>query len=336
MQQCITPLLYQHIILRTAIALQSLSSQLITSYSTDHGSHARTLVLKIRSPSHDHLSNVLTLLVHMPYLRKFSTELQVTPNELSVLARTCGATLQSCNIPLLDEGRTTISALERLSSFSSLQALEVFAMWPSYADDIDYINSTFTIPSLKRLSLRTIGPSSCINFLLYSHLPALVSLELHFQFLDEFFFHALETFLQHHPHIANLTLNAIDDWTEQILGIPMSPTFLTFAGGIPSMRTLERIPASVHAIALRECEWTGRLWEFMQVLLLALPGTTLREIWVSLPEGFSWSLFAAVSLSDEHALFFGKMLYYAQRLRMRGLELLDESGETMNAAFPAH
>lgn len=272
----------------------------------------------------------------MPHLRKFSTELQVTPNELSVLARTCGATLQSCIIPLLDEGRATISALERMSSFTSLQELEVLTLWPSYANDIDYMNSTFTIPSLERLSLRTNGPSSCINFLLYSHLPALETLELHFQFLDEFFFHALEVFLNRHPHIANLTLNAIDDWMEQILGIPMSPTFLTFTSGIPSMRTLQRLPASVHAIMLRECDWTGRLWEFMQVLLIVLPGTTLREIWVSFPGGFSWSSFAAVSLTDEHALFFGKMLYYAQRLRVRGLELLDESGEMMNAAFPKH
>lgn len=165
--------------------------------------------------------------------------------------------------------------------------------------------------------------------------PYLSSLELNFFLLEPTFLMLLRRFMLRHPHITNLIVNAVEEWLESILLLPMSPSSILFSGGIPSSAALEHLPQSVRKVAFREREWSGRLWEFFDTLL-ALQQTGLQEVGAYLPDGFQWNKFAPSlndTCTDDHALFFGKIMWYAQKLRRRGLEIVDEIGDTMDAAF---
>lgn len=329
------PLIYENIELHSAASLQTFASFLLENHHTDYGAFVRSLTLLVRSPSHDHITNVLTLLAHMPHLQKYSTVMQASVNELAHLSRLCRESLQICHLPIVDEGRTTISMMERLGSFTALQTLEIHAIWPSYADDADYSTINFTFPAITHLILRTNRPSSCINFILCTHIPCLTNLELQLHVLENTFFSLLSSFFRRHPHIKSLTITAVEDWLEEILLLPMSPSSVVFSGGIPPVGALERLSPSVQKIVFHEREWSGRVWEFFQTLLI-LPRTDLREIGVCLPRRFQWKQFAPESedtIADDHALFFGKILWYAKKLRGRGLEVFDEVGDNMDAAF---
>lgn len=327
-QACAYPVLYRRVRVLHSAKLRALATQFMSTIgemgSESPGRWVQSLHIAYADGSTSYVQDLLTLLMQIPMLQEFATGQPVAIGEIATIIRHYSGTLTRLDV-VLNHTTPYAYALESLRHLRLLRKLVLTIQAP--LPNLYTPSQPLVLPCLELLVWNATGSNHIqALYILHSALfPKLRELYLALPELQHGLTY-LTPFFNNHPHIACLELAIPPQWINSFFSLPLSAHHISFKGAVPPI-ALGNSPSSaaVRSVGVEARLGQPAIWQFLDMLVS--PGTahSIQKVHVTLPEKFTWT---SGNSSDAQPAFVGRMLNYASRLRMQGIDVIDEDGKT--------